>query len=319
MNDSPLSLPRLAVPGLGLVLAMFLFLCCTDDAFARAIRIDDTLQRVELNVAAEVHNDGSTGPLPIQSYVLDDVTGQPDYSAPLPFTMNLFGSVYSEFYINENGSISFGAAFSGRPGNSDLANTGMPILAPFFADVDMSLSGAVFNGFFPFQNAIAITWTGASYLGQTDGSTQSFQIVIRDRSGDTGVAGDFDLEFNYSGNLSTDGMAWESGDLDGGVNGLGGQSARVGFYDGFGAGYEIAGSGVNGALLGPADSFLCSSFPLRLECNDYDFQFRGGIPFQDGAPLVPTAVPEPDTLTLLMVLMGGMALARRLRWPLRAC
>jgi hypothetical protein len=140
-----------------------------------------------------------------------------------------------------------------------------PVLALSFADVCISLTGALFNGSFPFQ------------------------IDIRDRSGDTGA------------------------------DCLVGQSARVGFCDGFGVGYEIAGSGINGALLGPADTIFCAAIPLRLECNDYDFQLRGGISFRNGVSLVPTAVPEPDSLTLLMVLLGGMVVARRLRWSLRSC
>lgn len=275
-------------------------LASVDSALARAIRVDDTLININFDVAPGTANDGSVGPLPLQSYELD-TNGQPDLGAPLPFSINLFGNTYSEFFLNENGSMTFGAPFAGRPGDSDLANTGMAILAPFFADVDVALGGRIFNGFFPFQNAIAITWTNARYFGQTDGTGNEFQIVIYDRSDVTGVAGDFDLEFNYR--AGDGGMLWETGDRDGGTDGFGGNSARVGFYDGFGLGYEIPGSGVPGALLGQD----CIDNPLALDCNNYFFQFRGGLPFQDGRALV----PEPGTLLLFGIGLVGLGFARR--------
>lgn len=294
-RDSGRDGARFSAPLLSLVIALIPFL-----ADARAIRVDDTLQRIELNVADLVFNDGSTGPLPLESYELDSMTGQPDYTANLPFNINFFGNTYSEFYINENGTVSFGAAYpNARPSTDDFANAGTPILAPFFSDPDMTLGGRIFNGFFPFQNAIAITWTNAQYFGQTSGPGNDFQIVIRDRSDITGVAGDFDLEFNYR--AGGGGMLWETGDRDGGVNGLGGDVARVGFYDGFGTGYEIPGSGVSGALLGED----CVANPIALDCNDYFFQFRGGLPFQDGRSLL--SVPEPGTVWL--VLIAGLLLA----------
>lgn len=288
-----------------LLAASLLAMLIADVSLARAIRVDGTLQSIVTNVGDETVNDGSTGPLPIQSYEEDTTTGQPDFDAPLPFDINFFGEFYNEFYINENGNITFDAPFSGRPGDSDLSNTGMPILAPFFADVDMALGGRIFNGFFPLQNAIAITWTSADYFGQPDGEGNDMQIVIFDRSDVTGVAGDFDLEFNYR--AGPDGMLWETGDRDGGVNGFGGASARVGFYDGFGTGYEIAGSGVPGALTGGD----CLVNPLALNCNDYFFQFRGGLPYQDGRLLI--SVPEPGSLALFVTGLAIMVVGARRR------
>lgn len=288
----------------GLLLVALAFMALADSADARAIRVDDTLIRIGLNVGDETVDDGSTGPLPIQSYELD-MDGQPDFDSPLPFSINFFGETYNEFFINENGNVTFGSPFGGRPGDSDLANTGMPILAPFFADVDMFLGGRIFNGFFPFANAIAITWTSADYFGQPGGEGNDMQIVIIDRSDVTGVAGDFDLEFNYR--AGGGGMLWETGDRDGGVNGFGGASARVGFYDGFGTGYEVAGSGVPGALTGEE----CETNPLALSCNDYFFQFRNGLPYQDGRLLI--SVPEPGSLALFVTGLACLLFGLRRR------
>ena len=60
------------------------------------------------------------------------------------------------------------------------------------------------------------------------------------------IPGDFRIVFNY------DRILWETGDASSGTNGLGGNSARVGFSDGSGQPgtfFELTGSGQNGALL----------------------------------------------------------------------
>ena len=281
-------------------------------ADARSVRVDDTLQ--EFQVAGplapdnSLDNNGSSGPIAIQSYNLLPPDGDIDFGNPLDFSLNVFGTNYDSYYINENGSISFGGAFSGRPGDADAAFAGMPVFAPFFADVDSTLSpfgGSIAYGFFPGTNGIAITWSGVGPQGSTDSSQrQSFQIVIIDISDVTGDAGDFRLEFNYAG--GSEGMIWETGDADGGSNGLGGNSARVGFWDGFGLGFEIGGSGINGALLGTD----CLGNPTALDCNNYFYEFRGGTPFTlDGTPLVDT--PEPEIALLLMAGFGAIGWSRR--------
>ena len=282
------------------------------EADARSVRVDDTLQEFQVSGPLEpddsLDNNGSSGPIDIRSYNLLPPDGDIDFANPLNFSLNVFGTSYDSFYINENGTISFGGAFGGRPGNSDPTMAGVPIFAPFFADVDSNLQpfgGSISYGFVPGTNAMAITWSGVGFEGSIDSSQrQDFQIFIVDISGVTGNAGDFRLEFNYAG--GSEGMIWETGNEDGGSNGLGGNSARAGFWDGFGLGYEIDGSGINGALLG----FDCLGNPTALDCNDYFYEFRGGTPFTlDGTPLVDT--PEPEIALLLMAGLGAIGWTRR--------
>ena len=298
----------------GAIVALATTALCLPDAQARSIRVDDTLQDFQVAGPSEPNDDlannGSSGPIAIRSYNLLPPDGARDDANPLYFSVNVFGTSYDSFYINENGSISFGDAFSGRPSNADPAFAGMPVFAPFFADVDTNLQpfgGAVSWGFFPFQNGIAITWSSVGYEGAIDSSQrQDFQIIIIDISDATGNEGDFRLEFNYEGGFN--GMVWETGDSDGGTNGLGGDSARVGFWDGFGVGFEVEGSGVNGALLGAE----CLENPFALSCNDYFYEFRNGTPYTlDGAPLIDT--PEPGSTALLLGGIGILAWARKRR------
>ena len=71
---------------------------------------------------------------------------------------------------------------------------------------------------------------------------------------------DFRLELNY------DSVQWESGDLDGGTNGLGGIPPRIGFSDGFDRTYEVPGSGRNGVLLSAGVLQECAPNSLSVGC-----------------------------------------------------
>jgi hypothetical protein len=291
--------------GIGVAVSLSV-LAAAQTADARALRVDDGLDFFQ--VAESLANNRSAGPIPIQSYEIDPVTFEVDFNKPIPFSINLFGVEYSEFFINENGTVTFGTKFRGRPRNSDFTMNGVPILAPFFADVDTTLGGSVSHGFFPDHKAIAINWIDARYFGQEEGEGHSFQIVIVEESAVDDLLfdfvpgmlapGDFVLELNHDDAEFTEGMVWETGDRDGPLkNGFGGSSARVGVYDGAGLGFEVAGSGVPGALLG----IDCINNLTALACNDFSFQFQGGLPYdEDGNPLVGDA-----RLVSVDILPGG--------------
>jgi hypothetical protein len=298
------------ISGIGVAVSLC-GLATVQSAEGKALRVDDTLD--EFQVAGPLGppgmplaDNGSAGPIPIQSYERDDITGEVDFTQPIPFSIKLFGVEYSEFFINENGTVTFGAKFRGRPRNSDFTMNGVPILAPFFADVDTTLGGSVSHGFFPDQHAIAINWFNARHFGQDEGEGHDFQIVIIEESAVDDLVfdfvpgmlmpGDFVLELNHD--EFTGGMLWETGDRDGPLkNGFGGKSARIGVYDGAGLGFEVAGSGVPGALLGDD----CINNPTAPACNNYFFQFHGGLPFDvDGNPLLGDA-----RLVSIDILPGG--------------
>jgi hypothetical protein len=178
------------------------------------------------------NDDGSVGPVSL------------GFSDPI----NFFGPTYSDLFVNNNGNVTFGSDdFTYTP--FGLTSPGqLPRLAPFFADVDTRIGQTTHYGTGTVDGhaAFGVTWPAPGvgyYLEHTD-LLNIFQLVIVERF-DTGP-GNFDIEFNY------DQIQWETGDASGGSGGFGGASAHAGFTNGSGdagTNFEIAGSGVNGALL----------------------------------------------------------------------
>ena len=114
-------------------------------------------------------------------------------------------------------------------------------------------------------------------------------------------AGDFDFEFNY------DNVVWETGQASGGNSqGLGGNSARVGYTNGGAVDFELAGSGVNGAFLNAGSSSLVRGSLNSNVAGRYIFNVRNGVV----AP-PPMAVPEPMSLALVGLALVGVAVASR--------
>lgn len=145
----------------------------------------------------------------------------------LNFTANFFGNEYNQFYINNNGNITFDSPVSGFTPEPFPASTN-PMIAPFWADVDTrggnsdNLSNNVYVAA-PNVDTTIITWNDVGYYsGHTD-LTNNFQLVLRDRSDDTGSNGDFDIEFRY------DRLEWTTGDASNGAGGFGGTPAQAGF------------------------------------------------------------------------------------------
>jgi hypothetical protein len=201
----------------------------------------------------------------------------PSPSANVGFNLNFFGVQSSQVFVNNNGNITFGTPFATfTPTALNSNNGGIPIIAPFFADVDtrpanspvVTYGTGTLCGF----QAFAVNYLDVGFFANHTSPTDSFQVVLIDRA-DTG-AGNFDIEFNY------DNIQWETGDASGGTNGLGGDSARVGFSNGSGIPgtfFELPGSGVNGAFLDGGTNALVSnsidaSTPGRLH-----FLVRDGV------------------------------------------
>ncbi len=139
----------------------------------------------------------------------------------LPFQINFFGETFNNFYINNNGNLTFRSPLSTfTPDPFPIAN--QPIIAPYWADVDTScgLCGEVYVAS-PNPDTVVVTWNNVGYYAANNDKTNTFQTVLRNRS-DTG-AGNFDIEYRYGQ------LQWTTGDASGGTDGLGGTPAQAGF------------------------------------------------------------------------------------------
>lgn len=226
----------------------------------------------------------------------------------LGFTANFFGTDYFNTFVNNNGNLTFTSPLSDFTPFS-LTSTSMPIIAPFFADVDTRGVGTVTYGTGTVGgfNAFAATYSNVGYYSAQSDKTNTFQVALISRP-DTG-AGNFDIEFNY------DRVQWETGGASGGTNGLGGSSARVGYSNGTnapGSFFELAGSAVNGAFLdGGSNSLVTNSLNSGVPGSSI-FNARNGTVV---VPPLTTSVPEP--FTIIGTLIGGTA-AFRMRKKLKA-
>ena|SRR6185312_15672442 len=210
--------------------------------------------------------------------------------------IDFLGTAATSVFVNNNGNVTFGSALGGFIPNGLSTGMGVPIIAPYFADVDTTGPG---SGVVTYGNlmagghpAFAVDWLNVGYFPAQTDKTNSFQLLLIDRS-DTG-AGNFDIEFNY------DRIQWEAGSLDGGLDGLGGISAAAGYSDGFGVSYQLAGSLVNGALIdGGPDALVSHSLGGSGVPGRYDFEVR------NGNVAIPTPVPEPGTVSLVLLAAVG--------------
>ncbi len=210
----------------------------------------------------------------------------------LPFSMNWNGTNYTQIYINMNGNCTFGSGFTGyNPNNSTIAGTNANIMAPLWADVDTRNTASAQvsysstnSGNVPTVDgrpAFFVNWIDVAAYNQQVAPTNSFQLVIVDRS-DTG-AGNFDFMYNY------DRVTWDIATAASSLR------ARVGWGQA-GVGYELPGSGTAQASASAlSDTAAADTSLIQNELNDEDqlgryvWQVRGGT-----APNIPPVVTVVD-------------------------
>ncbi len=225
------------------------------------------------------------------------------------FTLNFFGVQTNQIFVNNNGNITFNTALSQfTPTALNTNNGGIPIIAPYFADVDTRGNSNIVtfgNDTLCGRGVFGVDWIHVNYFDATDSGHvdkfNDFQLILIDRS-DTG-AGNFDIEFNYNT------ITWETGDASNGTNGLGGDSARVGYSNGTGNSgtfFELPGSGVNGAFLDGGPQALISTTLLSSTPGRLHFLVRNG-----------QVVMTPPMMMMAPAVNNDVTAQTRVFYPLR--
>ena len=182
-------------------------------------------------IAALDGTGASGGPGLPPDYRNDDWSTLP---IPLPFNFCFYGTSVNSIYINNNGNVSVGGAYStftatGFPNNSFV------MIAPFWADVDTRgpLSGLVYYKLTPTY--MIVQWENVGYFSQQDDKLNTFQLILTDGTDPILPAGQ-NTSFCYKD------MAWTTGSASGGTNGFGGTPATVGVNRGNGIDYIQVGT-----------------------------------------------------------------------------
>ncbi|MES2207492.1 MAG: nidogen-like domain-containing protein [Pseudomonadota bacterium] len=142
----------------------------------------------------------------------------------LPFEINFFSGVYNNFFVNNNGNISFESSLGSYTPNA-FPVSNQPMIAPWWADVDtrpsaLDSSNSVWVAS-PNANTLVVTWDKVGYYSNGTDKANDFQLVLRNRA-DTGT-GNFDIDFRYHQ------LQWTTGSASEGVDGLGGVPAQAGY------------------------------------------------------------------------------------------
>ncbi|MGZ8247050.1 nidogen-like domain-containing protein [Methylomagnum sp.] len=205
-----------------------------------------------------------------------------DSSGPvnIGFSINFFGTTYTQIYVNNNGNATFDAPLSTYT-PFGLTGTRQVIIAPLFADVDTRAPNSRIVRFGTpagRPDLFVVDWIEVGYFSEHDDRLNSFQLILQDLAAlPEHSPGDFQIMFNY------DHIAWETGDASGGTGGTGGSTARVGFSNGTGQPgtfYELPGSGLPFYFLSNVTGLVRNRLPVADESlpeGRYQFSVRNGM------------------------------------------
>jgi len=154
----------------------------------------------------------------------------------LGFTFCFYGTNYTQIYINNNGNLSFGSAYStyspvGFPSSAYI------MIAPFWGDVDTRAQGQTGTGLVWHKlepGRLTVIWDHVGYFSYHVDKLNTFQVIITDGY-DPLIGIGNNVAFAYEE------MTWTTGDASGGSNGFGGSPATVGVNKGNGIDYALVG------------------------------------------------------------------------------
>ncbi len=214
----------------------------------------------------------------------DEATAGP---VSIGFDLNFFGQVYGKLFVNMNGNVSFGSGNTAYL-PSAMADATLPVIAPFFADVDTRDGGTVSYGTGEVDGKLAfgVNWLGVgSYMRNMD-RLNSFQLVLIQRT----VEGDFDIEFNY------DKIEWDKGDVPDTISAVVGYSAGTQIA---GTYFQLPGSGITGSFVDNGTVSLSTTTNGRqtYEVRDH--------------PSDPSPIPLPATAPVLIAGFAALVAVRR--------
>ena len=221
-----------------------------------------------------------------------------DYShgpLSLPFSFNLFGQEYDEFYINSKGLISFTEpVIDWTP--EELPESNYNIISGYWGDADYRLTGDIFYRITP--DAVYVNWVDVGYYNNHDDRTVSYQVVFS-ADGSIAVGGGNNVQLCYES------MEWAHGDVGGEGGCCGPDPATVGVdvqnnsdnFVQFGR-FNFQDDSYNGPYGGgPADQDGC----FWLNGKDFCINVSGADPNQ--AP-VPTETPGDGCADTLYVCLN---------------
>ena len=167
-----------------------------------------------------------------EGYYNDD--GSTD-AIQLPFDFCLYGVTKNEFFINNNGNVSFDGYYSTFT-STGFPIDGYPMLAPFWADVDTRQDngplGEVWYKVTP--TSVIVIWNNVGYYDEHGDKRNTFELIFTDGN-DPLIGVGNNVAFSFAD------MAWTTGDASDGVNGFGGVPATVGVNKGDGVKYALVG------------------------------------------------------------------------------
>ncbi len=202
----------------------------------------------------------------------------------LGFNFNLYGTNYTQVWINNNGNLSFTGALNSFSSSGFPNST--PMIAGFWADVDTRniLSGAV--KYKLSAGKLVVTWPGVGYYNLKGDLLNTFQIILTDGN-DASIGLGNNVALNYHD------MQWTTGEASGGALGFGGTPATVGVNKGDGVNYvQVGRFGLNSGVYDGGGGNIDGVNYLDYEC----FRFNVSS-ITNQAPSV-SGVPASNTVTV---------------------